>query len=48
MTYQTFIATALVVTVYLVAAWLVHVEDTKKRVDFTLCPLCGEKVTVNQ
>ena len=46
---QALLATGLIVTLYLtMIAILVHHEQTKKRADFTLCPLCGEKVTVNQ
>jgi hypothetical protein len=44
----TLAAAGLILAVYLVAAVLLHHEEAKKRADFTLCPLCGEKVTVNQ
>ncbi len=44
---QTIAAAALILAVYIFAAWLVHLEEQKKRIDFSLCPLCGEKVTAN-
>ena len=39
---QALLATGLIVTLYLTLAILVHHEETKKRANFTLCPLCNK------